>query len=132
MTEDPSAPPPPPPPDVAALARRTLDLWERQIAAVAQDPRLAEATARSLSFMAEMAHLGGWSAPQTPETAPGTPHAPSAAPPGPAPDGPAFGAANPHAGSLDGSELVQRVAALERRVALLETALGGLLAKLQG
>ena len=39
------------PPDLAALARRYVDLWQDQLTAMAADPALAESTARLLQAL---------------------------------------------------------------------------------
>ncbi|WP_141400565.1 hypothetical protein [Magnetospirillum sp. 15-1] len=113
------------PPDFKALARRYLDLWQEQVAAVAADPALAEAVARGVAMMtqsaAAVAQATGLKVNQTdggPKADERTeqPNAKNgAAPPGPA----------PHDSRLDPDELAHRVAALEGRVARLEAALGG-------
>ncbi|CUW41492.1 conserved protein of unknown function [Magnetospirillum sp. XM-1] len=113
------------PPDFQALARRYLDLWQEQVAAVAADPALAEAVARGVALMtqsaAAVAQATGLKVnqpnngpkaderTQQPSTANGAP------PVGPASDDP----------RLDPDELARRLAALEGRVARLEAALGG-------
>ncbi|EME67628.1 hypothetical protein H261_22533 [Paramagnetospirillum caucaseum] len=113
------------PPDFQALARRYLDLWQEQVAAVAADPALAEAVARGVAMMTQSAAAvaqatglkvnqpdGGAKEHERREQ-PGAPH--GAASPGPA----------PHDPRLDPDEFARRLAALEGRVAALEAALGG-------
>jgi hypothetical protein len=43
-------------PDLAALARRYVDLWQDQLTAMAADPALAESTARLLAALVPV----GW------------------------------------------------------------------------
>lgn len=44
------------PPDFSSLARRYLDLWQEQVAAMANEPALAEALARGIAAMTEGAN----------------------------------------------------------------------------
>jgi len=118
------------PPDFNALARRYLDLWQEQVAAVAADPALAEAVARGVAMMtqsvaavAEAAKVGGADDSPAPPGHEAKSHERTA--PTSFPDG-----SPPPAAALDDprfhhDELALRVAALEGRVARLEAALGG-------
>ena len=51
-------------PDLAALARRYVDLWQDQLTAMAADPALAESTARLLAALVP----AGWPPPSMPPT----------------------------------------------------------------
>ena len=116
-------------PDLDGLAKRYLDLWQEQFAAMAADPKLAEAMTQWLGLMG----LG--------RTAPGAArgqhdrHGPAragAAQPAsqpaaaqssaPRPDTPA---AAPDLGRAGTAELADRLAALEQRLAALESRLDG-------
>ena len=123
------------PPDFKALARRYLDLWQEQVAAVAADPALAEAVARGVAMMTQsaqaVAQATGLKVNVPQNTGPATGDGPKAdertEQPGdtkPHADGTASAAAAPHDPHLDPDELARRVAALEGRVAVLEAALG--------
>jgi hypothetical protein len=120
------------PPDMEALAKRYMDLWGKQVSTMAADPGLAEAMSKTMAFMAEAAKSGGMT---PPGMSPGmTPNGASShdaatagndtATPGPATAGPASG---PSGTDMDG--LAERVESLDRRVALLEAALGSILAQ---
>lgn len=104
-----------------AWAERYLDLWQRQLADAAADPRVAELTARTVELMnagvdalLTLAEAGGRSA--KPDAAPSS-AAPQA---GTAPAGAPSRAAQPDVG-----ELAQRLARLEERIARLESAQSG-------
>ncbi|WP_413205641.1 hypothetical protein [Rhodospirillum sp. A1_3_36] len=126
------------PPDMETLAKRYMELWGKQVSAMAADPGLAEAMSKTMDFMAETAKSGGRMPPGMspgPGMPPGmTPNGASAndatppdtdsAAPGSATTGPASG---PSGADMDG--LAERIDSLDRRVALLEAALGGILAQ---
>ncbi|MBI5162306.1 MAG: hypothetical protein HY985_00215 [Magnetospirillum sp.] len=102
------------PPDLKALARRYLDLWQDQVAAMAQDPTLAETVARGIAAMTQAA-----------APAPGNgkaPHHGHAASDSPSPDpsGPPAAAVAPVGAGVDLDGLLRRIAELEGRVAVLE------------
>jgi hypothetical protein len=105
------------PPDLRALARRYVELWQDQVAASATDPELTGALTRLLELaggnLAASAHLWQTLWP-----------APPAAPrdqPVPAPAGSAPAAAAPADGGGHLEQLALRVAALEERLAALES-----------
>lgn len=135
-------------PDLEALARRYLDLWQEQMAAMANDPAVVEALSRTFALMtqgaAAFAH-GADNAARTPAGAASADGDSSHAnPDGPASFSPAEqpGVARPHdrsgrpkAGTastgaasgnpgMDVSDLLRRIDALERRVAELDARLG--------
>ena len=97
------------------LARRYLDLWQSQLSGLAADQALTEQIARL--FAAANAQVA--SAIQAAQAAS---HATTAAPPGQ--DRTATAAAAPGHGPDDLGELRKRVAALEARIAELESKLG--------
>jgi hypothetical protein len=109
-------------PDLAALARRYVDLWQDQLTAMAADPALAESTARLLQALVP----AGWPPQQRSQdndasifSAPGS-AAPGFSKPGFSKTGPkAAGAAS---GQRDRrvDELTRRLAAVEKRLAALE------------
>ena len=102
------------PADFDRLARRYLDLWQSQLAALAADPGLSEQMARL--FAAANAQVAATlqavrPQPAQPEGAPhGTSSAPGTTPP----------AAPPGNGADDVGELRKRVATLEARIRELE------------
>lgn len=113
-----------PPSDVAELARRYLDLWQRQVAALAGDPAVATAVARGLALIT--AGLGGAAAPGS-DSPPQEGRAPRDEPaPSPPTESAAPGSASAAAASGDPAcdpvRLAGRLAALEARVAALEAA----------
>jgi hypothetical protein len=88
------------------LARRYLDLWQSQLAGLAADQTLTEQIARLFAAAnAQMAAIL--------QANQGAPHAPASGPPSVA--------AAPQHGADDLGELRKRLAALEARVAELET-----------
>jgi hypothetical protein len=114
-------------PDLAALARRYVDLWQDQLTAMAADPALAESTARLLAALVP----AGWPPPGTQDDDAGSFFR-----------GPVPGTTKPqpakaqHANAKTGSaaagaasdqrdrrldELARSLAALEKRLAALET-----------
>ncbi len=97
------------------LARRYLDLWQSQLSGLAADQALAEQIARLFA----MANAQVASAMEAAQAAP---HASAASPPNAAP-GAAPAAAAPGYGVDDLGELRKRVAALEARIAELESRL---------
>ncbi|MCR6633120.1 MAG: hypothetical protein NVV74_25475 [Magnetospirillum sp.] len=123
------------PPDFKALARRYLDLWQEQVAAMANDPALAEAVAQGVAMMAQMpaaflqAAAAGATAPVNqaraadagkPFASPPDPAAPGeSGPPGTSPAAPASDDAR-----FDADGLARRLAAVEERLAALESRLG--------
>ncbi|MGB0695800.1 MAG: hypothetical protein ACPGOY_09125 [Rhodospirillaceae bacterium] len=138
------------PPDMGALAARYMDLWQQQVSSMASDPKLAEAMSKTMAFMADAARnaaangppggaMGGGMAgpmgfgmpgmgghdPASQASAGANPAAGSETPGSETP-GPASGAA----GGVDAG-LADRVAELEHRVTVLESALGTLLSALQ-
>ncbi|HYE51283.1 MAG TPA: hypothetical protein VEB20_16920 [Azospirillaceae bacterium] len=145
--------PAPEPPSIEELARRYLDLWQDQWAAVSTDPEMADAMARLLQAMGQGAMMMAPFLPQAPGTPPmggmsmpggfGFPFAqgfaqpfanpfafgfPSPATPGDRhahsqPSPPPAGAAP--AGAAPGGE-PERAADLARRLALLEERLAAL------
>ncbi|MBB4265052.1 hypothetical protein [Roseospira visakhapatnamensis] len=130
------------PPDLATLARRYMDLWQEHLGSMARDPAVSDALARAFSLMTQGLADGGparadGAGPRQPaagdhatsdqhsepDSKPDPVAGESGTSAGAAPAGPAPG----HAGPAD-DELASRVDGLERRVAILEAALGGLLA----
>jgi hypothetical protein len=105
-------------PDLAALARRYIDLWQDQLTAMAADPALAESTARLLQALVPV----GWPPQQRPQDDDASifSAATGFAKPGSKTGPKAAGAAS---GQRDGrvDELTRRLAALEKRLAALET-----------
>jgi hypothetical protein len=93
------------------LARRYLDLWQSQLAGLAADPALTEQIVRL--FAAANAQVAS-----AIQAAQGAPHAATTASTGTAP-----AAAPSRDGADDLGELRKRLAALEARVAQLETQL---------
>jgi ubiquinone biosynthesis protein UbiJ len=91
------------------LARRYLDLWQNQLSGIAGDQALTEQIARL--FAAANAQVAA-----VLQVAQGVPHAAS-------PPGTASAAASPQHGADDLGELRKRVAALETRLAALESKL---------
>ncbi|CAA7624063.1 conserved hypothetical protein [Candidatus Terasakiella magnetica] len=120
------------PPDFKALARRYLDLWQDQVAAVATDPALAEAVARGVAMMTQSAAaVAQATGLKCGATAPvgGKPEADERKTPSSTDGQPQAGAQTPAAASddarLNHDELARRIGALEERIAVLEAALGG-------
>ncbi|WP_244511160.1 hypothetical protein [Magnetospirillum fulvum] len=126
-----------PSPEVAALARRYLDLWQQQVAALSSDPAMAEAVAKGVAMMtgcaAAMAEAAGIAVAATSPNNKARADEPTESPTpqpatGPAaattPDRAASVAAPPADPSGDAVWLAGRLAALEERVAVLEAALG--------
>src|SRR5262245_41346976 len=111
--------------DLKALASRYLDLWEDQIAALAQDPALSELF-RAWMGLAGMGMAGAGSLPWGPgagvrgdgrtETRPGA-RQPQ--------DRPAAAAAPSLDRGDDLARIAERLAALEKRLARLESGRGG-------
>jgi ubiquinone biosynthesis protein UbiJ len=107
------------PADFDHLARRYLDLWQSQLAGLASDQALAEQIARL--FAAANAQVAS-----AIQAAQGAPHAAaSSATRQDTPTGTASAAAASRHGADDLGELRQRVAALEARIAELESKLAG-------
>ena len=104
------------PVDFRLLARRYLDLWQEQVAAMVSDPALAESVARGISGMAQTVWAndkGKAGDDTTPAEDPVA--AARAAAAAVASDRPRF----------DSDELARRFAALEERVAALGAWTGG-------
>ncbi|OAN52294.1 hypothetical protein A6A04_00950 [Paramagnetospirillum marisnigri] len=123
------------PPDFNALARRYLDLWQEQVAAVAADPALGEAVARGVAMMTQtavavaeatgVARNGGVrGAAASARNGAGSDEG-TVSPGGTAPDRPQAAATASDDPRLHHDELARRVAALEERVATLEATFGG-------
>jgi len=123
-----------PSPEVAALARRYLDLWQQQVAALSSDPATAEAVAKGVAAMtgcaAAIAEAAGIAVAATSPNNKARADEPTESPtPQPAtgtaaPDRAASVAASSADPSGDAVRLAGRLAALEERVAVLEAALG--------
>lgn len=112
-------------PDLDKLARRYMDLWQDQMAAMVNDPKLAESMAQAYRLTvqgaAAIAQATGIKA-RSGET-----HAPNqdtASTQPAAPAGSAPSAVSPAVPGDDALVLARRVAELEERVARLEAALG--------
>src|SRR5215470_5353888 len=103
-------------PDLEALARRYLDLWQDQMAAMAADPELSETLARLWQTTAA-AGPAGWAA-LWGAASPRTAAAPHDKAPGPAP-----AAAASRERADDVADLARRVAELEVRLGRIEAAL---------
>jgi hypothetical protein len=124
-------------PDIDELAERYLDLWQDQLSALADDPDFAETMTRLMgSSAAAMPGAAAWAAwpaalaglvpgaageragdGKDEEQAAGK----AGSGPGAAPAGAQTAAAAPGAGGADLVELARRLAALEDRVAALES-----------
>ena len=109
-------------PDLKALAERYLDLWEEQFSAAAADPALAAAMAAWLApwrALAAGAMPGGKAGPTSDERTPGSgtkARGPSAAETA----GPAAAGAAPGDGGRGLDRIIERLDAIERRLAALE------------
>ncbi|HVI50730.1 MAG TPA: hypothetical protein VM661_05920 [Candidatus Sulfotelmatobacter sp.] len=113
-------------PDLQQLARRYMDLWQDQMAAVVNDPKLAESMAQAYTLMTKSAAAIA----QATNIKAGDANAKGAHEPNtdsPLSSGAASGAAAPAVPSdepgLDAAVLARRVAELEERVLRLEAAL---------
>ena len=123
-------------PDFSALAREYLDLWEDQLTAMAADPALAEQGARLFETMGQLGNqvsplagaqmtammqqfmaLAGAMGEGTSRHATATPKQPKTGPTA----GSAPAAAAPDDGDQQLDELTRRLAALEERLARLES-----------
>ena len=108
-------------PDMDQLARRYLDLWQGQVAALSNDPAFADAMVKAYSLMTQgteaVAKAAGMAMAQKKTEAQDF-NADSKAPP--RPPSPAAPTVEP---SLDVVHLARRVAELEDRVVHLEAAL---------
>ncbi|WP_185961452.1 hypothetical protein [Telmatospirillum sp. J64-1] len=117
-------------PDIRALAQRYLDLWQDQMTALAADPALADAMAKTLGLMGQSAALAaargaGMGVPRAAKTPEDKERSTAAGTGGAKPEAGAPPAAAASAGpDRDPDELARRVAELEQRVARLEAALG--------
>src|SRR5262245_55909636 len=109
------------PPDLDTLARRYLDLWQEQVAAMAADPEMSDLMGRLLQAMTAGpgAAMMPWGFPANQESDGNRPF--SSAPPkaGPAP----ARAASDH-GDRDVADLRERLAALEQQLGRLEADAG--------
>ena len=123
------------PPDLEDLARRYLDLWQEQLRAMAADPETMESVGRMLSAMGGAAppvpmNPAAWMsamgmAPPAGGTGGGNPFdAVFANAPRTAADGAATAVAAFDGGRDDLRQLERRLAALEQRVAELESGAG--------
>ena len=108
---------PPPASDYDALAKRYLDLWQQQVAKLAQDPAQLSGSAAAWSQMAAAMMKNVSPAAPTASAHDGSSKSPNASPVGtPAPQ-------SPHGnGGVDLADVVGRLDALERRLAVLEGA----------
>jgi hypothetical protein len=112
-------------PDINQLARRYLDLWQDQVTALANDPAVAEAMARTYALMTKGAAAFAASMPtdnsgaEAHDSSVGNP-IPTATAPGTT----AVAAASGDPGG-DVARLVGRIAELEERVLRLEAAVAG-------
>ena len=97
------------------LARRYLDLWQDQMSALAADPAYAEALGRLLGAMGLADPAAGGKADDGKGAREGGDE------PGSGAAGTSAAAAAPHAGGPDLEFLLRRLAALEKRVAALES-----------
>src|SRR6185437_13479999 len=100
-------------PDLAALARRYVDLWQDQLTAMAADPALAESTARLLQALVPV----GW----PPQQRPQDDDASIFSAPRSSAAGPQAAGAAPGQRDRRVDELARRLAALEKRLTALET-----------
>jgi hypothetical protein len=116
-------------PDIEQLARRYLDLWQDQTAALINDPALAEAMGRTYALMSKAAaavltaaRSGGEpeekGKPDSTDVRAAKCRTPATAPAGAAPIAP-----SPGDSGVDAAEFAGRLAALEERVVRLEAAL---------
>src|SRR5689334_19246817 len=110
------------PPDLETLARRYLDLWQEQVAAMAADPEMSEFMGRLMQAMTAgpgASMMMPWGFPANQESDGNRPFSSAA---------PAGGAAPARAASDDGDrdvgELRERLAALEAQLARLEADAG--------
>ncbi|HVA14631.1 MAG TPA: hypothetical protein VNF99_15395 [Stellaceae bacterium] len=107
-------------PDLAALARRYVDLWQDQLTAMAADPALAESTARLLAALVP----AGWPPQPRQDDDAGTISPGSRRSAAPEAHSSAAGAAAAGAASDQRdrrmAQLARRLAALEKRLAAVE------------
>ena len=117
------------PPDLDALARQYLDLWQDQLAGMAQDPEVTEMMARTVELMNTnmaaftlFAQSALGTATGRPDSTKGNGHdTPASQRRTPAATaGPKAAAAASGDPNLDVDELLRRIAALEKRLAALE------------
>jgi hypothetical protein len=104
-------------PDLTSLARRWLDLWQEQVTALAGDPVVAEQTARLLGLLESGA--SAWRQAASQGKTDGDGRSGTATSAGTA--GPATAPLSPAAGGDDLARLAARLAAVEERLALLES-----------
>ena len=118
-------------PDPESLARRFFDLWQDQLTAVAGDPQVAETMNRWIGMTAPgmaaflpliQAGMKGMPAKEDVRDAQGRAGKQPAAETAP---GTAASAAAPSGGGLDLDEFTRRLAAIEKRLARLETGASG-------
>jgi uncharacterized small protein (DUF1192 family) len=117
------------PPDLDALARQYLDLWQDQLAGMAQDPEVTEMMARTVELMntnmaaftlfAQSALGAATGRPKSTKVNGHDTPAPQRRTP-PATAGSKAAAAASGDPNLDVDELLRRIAALEKRLAALE------------
>ncbi|MBX9634232.1 MAG: hypothetical protein K2X44_04550, partial [Magnetospirillum sp.] len=117
------------PPDFRALARRYLDLWQEQVAAMANDPALADAVAQGITMMTQMpaallqAATASAAYPVNEARAAdaGTPTVTATESSAPRPQA---AAAAPDGTRIDVDGITRRLAAVEERLAALEAQFG--------
>jgi len=109
------------PPDLETLARRYLDLWQEQVAAMAADPEMSELMGRLMQAMTAGpgAAMMPWGFPANQESDGNRPFSPAPPKGGPAP----ARAASDHS-DRDVAELRERLAALEAQLGRLEADAG--------
>ncbi|MEX1205497.1 MAG: hypothetical protein WEB85_09630 [Dongiaceae bacterium] len=123
-------------PDLDALARRYLDLWQDQVAAVAGDADLIQEMTRLIALIGAAAGAAAWNG-RPPAPGPGAVSEAGGGGDGSASDGAgraaagggaagaAAASASPRRGGDDLARLDRRLAALERRIARLEAGATG-------
>jgi hypothetical protein len=109
------------PPDLEQLARRYLDLWQEQVAAMATDPAVAEAVAHGIAMMSQGTAALVLAAQAAAKDQAGA-HEPTSSS---EPQRSAAAAAAPDDACGDPGRLEARLAAVEQRIAALEAAVGG-------
>jgi hypothetical protein len=110
------------PPDLDTLARRYIDLWQEQVAAMAADPEMSELMGRLIQAMtAGPGAMMPWGFPPKQES--DGKRQSSTVPPAAA--GTASARAPSHDSDHDLAELRERLAALEAQITRLEADAGG-------